>query len=255
MMTFLQACAAELRSRVSVVCWTLLTFFVVVSGPFGSYHSMQISQRVLIFVPTFFLLMIFCTLIRQSVALWVLPRKPRLAMIATAVVAAQGLPPLVLHMVGASSGHLDLLHLAPVELSVLILGVFLAQWALTTQLEQGLSSDHSAGASRKLLPEHRLLQRIEPEQRGAVLAISVRDHYVDVQTRRGTVSLLLRFRDAIAELDPLAGVQVHRSYWVAWEAIEAVEREGVKLYLKLTHGARVPVSKNHRYKLEARGLI
>lgn len=254
-MTFLQAYAAELRSRVSVVFWTLLTFFVVVSGPFGSYQSMPISQRVLIFVPTFFVLMLLGTLIRQSVSVWVLPRKPRLAMIATAVVAAQVLPPLVMQMVSASSGHPDLLQLAPVELSVLILGVFLAQSALTTRASQGLSYDDAAGGARRLLPEHRLLHRIEPEQRGAVLAISVRDHYVDVQTRKGTVSLLLRFGDAIAELDPLAGVQVHRSYWVAWEAIEAVEREGVKLYLKLTHGARVPVSKNHRYKLEARGLI
>ena len=67
-------------------------------------------------------------------------------------------------------------------------------------------------------------------------------------------SLLLRFSDAIAEVEE-EGAQVHRSHWVAWAAVEAVERDGIKLFLRLKSGARVPVSKNNREKLEARGLI
>ena len=103
-------------------------------------------------------------------------------------------------------------------------------------------------------PEPRLVQRLDPGLRGPILSISVRDHYVDVMTGHGTASLLMRFGDAIAEAG-VAGAQVHRSHWVAWDAIDTVEREGAKLFLRLKPGMRVPVSKNHRDKLELRGLI
>ena len=252
MVGFKRALVVALCSRVSIIFWTFLTFFVVISGPFGSYHSIDLARRALIFVPTLGLVMLIGTLIRLLVSHWILPAAPRLASLGAALVAATLLPPLVLALLPQLLGGADLVQLAPLELAVLILGIFLAQSALEAQEGQGASADRAVAAGA---PKHRLLHRIEPARRGEVLAISVRDHYVDVQTGKGTVSLLLRFADAMAEVDPQAGLQGHRSYWVAWEAIEAVEREGVKLYLKLRHGARVPVSKNHRYKLEARGLI
>lgn len=243
MVGFRRAFGAALCSRVSIIFWALLTFFVVISGPFGSYHSMDLAQRAFVFAPVFGLIMLIGTLIRLMVLLWLLPKAPHLASGVAACLAAVVLPPLL--------GAADLLRLAPLEFALLILCSFLAQAALETQVVQGKSAEQGKSAA----PMHRLLHRIAPEQRSAVLAISGRDHYVEVQTGKGSVSLLLRFADAMAELDPQAGAQVHRSYWVAWEAIEAVEREGVKLYLRLRHGARVPVSKNHRDKLAARGLI
>ena len=99
------------------------------------------------------------------------------------------------------------------------------------------------------------MQRIDPHLRGKLLAISVQDHYVDVYTSAGKARVLLRLSDAIAEADPVEGTQVHRSHWVAWQAVEAVEREGLKMFLRLTDGLRVPVSKNHRDKVEERGFL
>lgn len=104
-------------------------------------------------------------------------------------------------------------------------------------------------------PPCRLLQRIDAEARGCLWSISVRDHYVDVTTSAGTTSLLMRFVDAIAETEPVEGARVHRSHWVAWAAVTAVEREGGKVFLRLQNGARVPVSKNHREVVDQRGLI
>lgn len=101
----------------------------------------------------------------------------------------------------------------------------------------------------------RLLHRIEEAQRGPLLAISVRDHYVDVRTARGKASLLMRLSDAISETEGVSGAQVHRSHWVAWEAVEGVDRRGGNLVLRLVDGAAIPVSRNHRDKLEERGLI
>ena len=101
----------------------------------------------------------------------------------------------------------------------------------------------------------RLLQRIEEERRGLLLSISVRDHYVDVRTARGQASLLMRLSDAIAETEGVDGARVHRSHWVAWQAVEGVDRRGDNLVLRLVDGAAIPVSRNHREKLEERGLI
>lgn len=101
----------------------------------------------------------------------------------------------------------------------------------------------------------RLLQRIDAALHGPLFSISVRDHYVDVRTGAGQASLLMRFSDAVAETEGVEGAQVHRSHWVAWEAVEAVERQGGNLCLRMADGAAIPVSRNHREKLEERGLI
>jgi hypothetical protein len=251
MFGFKEAFAADLRSRVSVLFWLLLTLFVVFAGPFGSYESMGLTQRVLIGLPSVFVLMLAGTLIRLLVSILMMPCAPRLAAIVTAIAASAVLTPLILELLALIAGHVAIMQPHPVELAVLVLSLSLAHSALRYQAGQ----DVRARPVDVHWPVHRILQRIEPEQRGAILAMAVRDHYVDVQTDKGTVSLLLRFGDAMAEVEPQAGVQVHRSHWVAWAAIDGVEREGSKLYLRLTDDTRVPVSKNHRAKLEARGLL
>ena len=60
------------------------------------------------------------------------------------------------------------------------------------------------------------------------------DHYVRAHTMLGSDLVLLRLRDAIAELDGIEGAQVHRSWWVARDVVEGVEREGRKLRLLLS---------------------
>lgn len=101
----------------------------------------------------------------------------------------------------------------------------------------------------------RLVRRLDDALHGRLVSISVRDHYVDVRTEAGQASLLLRFSDAIAETEGVDGAQVHRSHWVAWDAVEGVDRIGTNLLLRLKHGETIPVSRNHRKTLETRGLI
>jgi DNA-binding LytR/AlgR family response regulator len=87
---------------------------------------------------------------------------------------------------------------------------------------------------------------------GDIWAITVRDHYVDVQTSLGKASMLLRFADAVAEAEPTLGTQVHRSHWVAWQGVGSVCREGGKVMLHLKNGSQIPVSRNHRDKVDTR---
>jgi DNA-binding LytR/AlgR family response regulator len=70
------------------------------------------------------------------------------------------------------------------------------------------------------------------------------DHYVRAHGPMGSALILMRMRDAMAELEGLPGLQVHRSWWVAREAVERVEREDGGLRLRLTNGMVVPVARS-----------
>lgn len=86
------------------------------------------------------------------------------------------------------------------------------------------------------------LERLPPHLGRDLLCLEMQDHYVQAHTRAGSTLLLMRFRDAVAELGA-AGLQVHRSWWVAFAAIEALEQEGRGAQLRLVGGRTVPVSR------------
>ena len=97
----------------------------------------------------------------------------------------------------------------------------------------------------------RLLDRLADDIRGPLVRVSVRDHYVDVWTEQGSAQLLMRFVDALSELEGADGLQVHRSHWVARRAIAQVQRRGGNLVVVLKDGPEVPVSRRFHAALGA----
>jgi hypothetical protein len=89
----------------------------------------------------------------------------------------------------------------------------------------------------------RFLDRLPPELGTALLALEMEDHYVRAHTALGSDLILLRMRDAVAELGDLEGAQIHRSWWVARGAVRDVVREGRNLRLVLENGLEAPVSR------------
>jgi hypothetical protein len=100
-----------------------------------------------------------------------------------------------------------------------------------------------------------LMRRIKPEARGALWALEMEDHYLRVHTSTGNDLILHRLSDALSEVEGLDGMQVHRSYWVAREAVQTTERDGRKLQLVLKNGLKVPVSRNNVAALRAAGWV
>jgi hypothetical protein len=88
-----------------------------------------------------------------------------------------------------------------------------------------------------------LLDRL-PAGFGVPIAIKSEDHYVRVFAQGRDTLILLRLRDAIAELGATQGMQVHRSWWVARDSIVSSKRDGRNLTLNLANGITVPVSRD-----------
>jgi len=99
------------------------------------------------------------------------------------------------------------------------------------------------------------LQRVPLEKRGALLALSVEDHYVRVHTAKGTEMVLMRLSDAMRETGALPGAQVHRSHWVAFHAVRAARRDGDRAILTLSSGVDIPVSRANLPKVKEAGLL
>ena len=98
----------------------------------------------------------------------------------------------------------------------------------------------------------RLFARLPVAVQAPLISVSVRDHYIVVTTAGGQASVLMRFADAIAELDGVAGMQVHRSHWVADSAVRQLERRQGRMFLILSGGREVPVSRSYQDAVVAR---
>ena len=102
----------------------------------------------------------------------------------------------------------------------------------------------------------KFLERLPLRLRGAeVWAVEAEDHYLRLHTSRGRDMILMRFSDALDELAGVEGAQVHRSWWVARDAIVEARRGEGRAVLTLKDGSEVPVSRTHARALRERGWI
>jgi DNA-binding LytR/AlgR family response regulator len=100
-----------------------------------------------------------------------------------------------------------------------------------------------------------ILDRLPPERRGPLLALSAEDHYVRVITAKGEGLVLIRLADAMREVGDVQGLQIHRSHWVAHDAVMTVRRTGETAIVTLINGHEVPVSRRFVPALRQAGLF
>lgn len=82
-----------------------------------------------------------------------------------------------------------------------------------------------------------------------LISISVSDHYLEIKTDRGMHLELLSLTKALEELIDYPGLQIHRSYWVAQTAIKKKLWQGSRLFVVLTDGRKLPVSRSYQKNL------
>jgi DNA-binding LytR/AlgR family response regulator len=102
----------------------------------------------------------------------------------------------------------------------------------------------------------KFLERLPLKLRGAeVWAVEAEDHYLRLHTSKGQDLILMRLADAVDELAGVEGMQVHRSWWVARDAITEARRGDGRATLTLKDGSQVPASRTYARLLRERNWI
>lgn len=250
MLRFWSLYKAAVMLPVLPVIWVVTSVIGVVAGPFGTIVSQSFFNR-LIFWPVILAVAILIgaalrVIVQDYLGLRrYLPELFSLAVLATLVLT----PPF--YLICAALATSDPAS-APNALEMAAY-VFITSMATST-LRHALASE-SAIAQRSEVRNSegppRIYDRLSGDQTQPILRMQVRDHYVDVVRPSGTESVLIRFADAIAEAEGIPGLRVHRSHWVATDAILAVRRERSKMFLRTSDGALIPVSRTYMSDVEA----
>lgn len=229
-------------------------------GPFGSYAS-HVFTRVAYWTALFW---VGSLLLWPSVvaALRMGPRRgfpPLFSGMATILVAC--IPLAVLGAIGtylfwpsrASAMHtlewygLTLLVAVPAMAALLWIELGRANLFRSRTREHpadGIVTD--ALAATASLPDHLL---------ASALCLQMEDHHVRVHLHGRSYLHFAVMRDVIAAMDEHRGLQVHRSWWVAHDAVEGWYRDGRSVALLLVNGLRVPVARNRVATLRAEGWL
>lgn len=132
-----------------------------------------------------------------------------------------------------------------------------APWMLGYRLEKSAAQNAQASqpvdevdAMADSQPAFMML--VPPEKRGRLLMLKSELHYLQVVTDKGNALILHNLVDAIDQLPADQGITVHRSYWVALDAIEKLDKQGRQGELSLHDGQRIPVSRNRMAEVSRR---
>lgn len=261
------------------LCLNVSGFLVTVGllvylGPFGTWESLTLSDRLLFWTTTvganwLVAHIVFSVTIRSFVARsW--PTWPALVLAALATaLPGTGTVWLVVaiyldYQPSDIFGILDLyarvfvLHFV---IGALVYHLIERKFPQRESVREANALESSARRERMdaepdATPEAALLTRLPAHSRAELLHLRMQDHYVEVHTAAGSELLLLRFRDALREVESVNGLQVHRSHWVARNAVAGVERRrGGRVVLRLVNGTRVPVSRSFAPALKNQGWI
>ena len=238
-------------TRNTVLTSLLVGVIVVVSGPFGTYEAFSLVGRAIYWTPLIALALVVSGISCLIAQYWF----PKRVHIEHAVLAA-GLffliyTPIMLIVTGlgvfgrlpepVSGSHV----LAAVAAFAIVLGI----WSMV------FGTAHLQQAGQPVV-RPRLYTRLPETGAQWITRITVQDHYVDVRLSDGDAHrLLMRFKDAVREMDDADGFCVHRSHWVAREAVQSAIKDGQKEFVILTTGDRIPVSKTYRENVVLAGFL
>jgi hypothetical protein len=228
-----------------------LTLGCVVAGPFGTI-DLSLMDRVIYWVPLNLMALFWSTLCfdlfdrGRITASWPAPVRIALGALLFATPftgVAIGMTVLIFSVT---------LEALPLFGSVLLIAVVIRVVVGALSAQKKPTSPDAQDTSRRTA---RIWKRLPPKLGRELVRLSVQDHYTEVHTTLGTELLLLRFTDALEEVEGIAGYRTHRSHWVATAAISEKRRRDGRLFLLLRDGTEVPVSRTYLPDLKEAGIV
>lgn len=129
---------------------------------------------------------------------------------------------------------------------------FRAEMDAAAQFDDAIPEDVEAILEASPVASPAFFERMRPERRGELLAIRAEGHYLRIYTDKGEELITYRLSDALAEIPPADGMQVHRSWWVADRSLTAHRQSDS---VKLVNGLEVPVSRSYLTAARQRGWL
>lgn len=260
-MQSLKAAFALFTSPVTAAIVVVLVLLAATAGPFGTYTTLTLFERLVFFGTVLVAGFLFGSLVRAIVdthfpasitTLW--------AGFIVAPLQAIVITPVELFLAGTvlRGAPAPLPDAIVVALYVLLISLavhWVRYWLYRQGFVGALPSAPTAEADPPAPARPYIYKRLPEDETGEILRLTAEDHFVNVVTRSGQHKVRMRMSDAVLEMDGTPGYTAHRSHWVARDAIETVEREKGREVLVLTDGSRVPVGRTYRPQLVDAGLI
>ena len=152
-------------------------------------------------------------------------------------------------------GYAGLDRLPVVYLGVAVVGLVISAAVLALRHRPGPPAQEEPLPAPPAAAPPRFLDRLPHGIGRDLVCLRMADHYVEAFTTAGSELVLMRFADAVAELEGADGMRVHRSYWVARAHVIGAERINGRPTLRLTGGHKAPVSRTYLADVRAAGLI
>ena len=235
-------------SKVYLTIWAFLSVVAALSGPFGTYQRFDPLMRFVFWTLLIGIAVALVWLARILVSKLFADIRYRDHAAFSSVMAGLLFLPFSIVLPHIFYAGSEARFLVPELVLITVFGSLVGHWVAHALLS-------TAKAEEPQVEVPRIMSRLPADKRGDLIRMTVRDHYVDVYTTAGMHSLLMRFRDATQEADTVDGFCVHRSHWVTRAAITGVLRRNGRVFLSLTDGTEVPVSRKYRPNVEEAGLL
>jgi DNA-binding LytR/AlgR family response regulator len=237
----------------TLMCMVAAVLLLGLSGPFGTFEAFDGVSRLVYWL---FVVVFSYAFARTAAGLAMALLAPRIAFqplrillvsLAASVPAALVVITISAIAYGATS---------PREWAQYWLYCFAVSLALTAILSVNAEAEAKAAASAQPIPPApAIFERLPLPARGKLVRLSVADHYVEVVTDKGKTLVLMRLGDAMREVEPTKGLQIHRSHWVALSAVQKSVRVEGKPMVELADGTRLPISRSFLPAAKLAGLI
>lgn len=256
MIEILKDTYASLFSKLTLSIWLIASLGTVLAGPFGTFDSMSFGMRAL-YWPLVTTSSILLGYLAYAITRMMVGKTEDLkshviaGALGTLFIATDVfmLSQLVSPDRDVGEPYLHFLGWVGFVFLAVILGRVMFLKAISSEISEQILPTIKIEPHNPL-PEAvdgpRILDRLPKTEHGMVMRLSANDHFVHIVTEAGEHPVRMRLRDAISEMDGIAGSLLHRSHWVAHEAITQQDKAEGKVQIVLKNGDRIPVSRNYR---------
>jgi hypothetical protein len=240
----------EIYSPLLWMCWAWATLVVAIAGPFGTFGAQPLVWRLIYWGVLIAVAIIIAVCLRFFWRIILAGRPDWQQDVAVSMCLAVVVAPCVV--------ALNRLLVLPDALRTMgllsVIGSVIAISFCMIAIRRLLHEQASLVPSG--LRKDRLFTRFSADNGARLSRISSDNHHIRVITNDGEEHrLLMRLRDAVAEIDLEPGLWVHRSHWVARSEIVRVVRESGREVVELTSGVTVPIGPKYRPNLITAGVI